>query len=208
MIFRRIWPPHLQNPGGQASGEQDPGGRGSDRANPPTPEHEDPTLIELRSAQFNFATAYKDGLSEVLWQDEHGSHYTILSNIDFRWLQPLTEFTDPEDPASTWLFFTPIMEVDVPSSESFPELKAELEQLLQDSRPDYLLLMAQDQKTEPPVELLTQLDTLHRYVAEHHAQLAADHQRQRLLQEARQAQQSLVDLEKPRDTIINFWRVQ
>lgn len=166
------------------------------------------------------AVVYDRTLTEITWRDEGHREWTILSNVDFRYLGGTGGF---EDGTHQWLTFLFVDEVDSEkeaatarraADEGFSYEPRTAERwrplvpgdFLFGTEPEYLLV-ATEERREIPAALFEELDALHSYYHAHEERLIADYYRNKALNEARRAWRE-ANPPEPRDSVINFWRVR
>jgi hypothetical protein len=166
------------------------------------------------------ATVYDQSFTEITWRDEDRQEWTILSNIDFRYLGGIGHF---DDETHHWMTFLFVYEVDSEKQESIARRAAEegfdytprtADQwlsiipgdFLSSPEPEYIII-AQHEKAAIPQALYEELDALHRHYHAHEERLIAEYERNNVMNEARRAYLE-ANPPKPKDTVINFWRVR
>ncbi|MFP4352775.1 MAG: hypothetical protein ACLFRP_08815 [Puniceicoccaceae bacterium] len=206
-IFRRVAPP----PAAPSSPEAEPVRRG----------HTEAELAELLRPQadakpprniFLSATVYDGEVSEIrLWHE--GERYEALSNVAFTHLQVIGSF---EDETAHWSFFGMVESVDrekearlaeearALGAEYSPRIRPDGSLFTSTEVPEYVVLA--DRHESVPEEVLARLDAIHTYYLANERTLAIRHQRREALAEAHR-KWPRENPEEPKDTIINFWRV-
>ena len=166
------------------------------------------------------AVVYDQTLTEIIWRDEDRREWTILSNIDFRYLGGIGHF---EDETHHWMTFLFVYEVDSEketetarraTEKGFPYEPRSADRwfslvpgdFLASSEAEYLIV-AEDEKADIPVALYEELDALHRYYHANEESLIAEYERNKVMNEARRAWHE-ANPPEPKDTVINFWRVR
>ncbi len=159
------------------------------------------------------ATVYDGEVSEIrLWFE--GGRYEALSNVPFTYLQVIGSF---EDETAHWSFFGMVESVDREKETRFaedaralgvqytPRTRPDKSLFVSMEIPEYLLLAQPEQ--EIPEGVLDRLDAIHAYYLANERTLAVRHQRREALAEAHRKWRE-ENPEEPKDTIINFWKVE
>lgn len=163
---------------------------------------------------------YDQSFTKITWRDEEQSEWTVLSNIDFRYVDGFTHF---EDENQRWSSFFLVHEVDSQkeaafashaAARGFPYVARSPERwlallpndFLTSGKPEYLIV-TDGGKTEIPAALYEEMDALHRHYHAHEERLIAEYERNKVLIEARRAWHE-ANPPEPKDTVINFWRVE
>lgn len=159
------------------------------------------------------AVVFDHTFTEITWRDEKHREWTILSNIDFRYLRGIGHF---EDESHYWMTFFFVYEVN--SEEALDDrmlntthtlehwLTVMPEDFLNSTKPEFLIF-ADDEKSEIPDALYEELDALHRHYHAHEKRLIAEYERNKVMNEARRAWHE-ANPPEPKDTVINFWKVR
>lgn len=159
-------------------------------------------------------------LTEITWRDEDRREWTILSNIDFRYLGGIGHF---DDETHHWMTFLFVYEVDSEkeaetarraAEKGFPYEPRSADHwlslvpgdFLTSTEPEYLII-AEHEKAAIPAALYEELDALHRHYHAHEKRLIAEYERNQVMNEARRAWHE-ANPPEPKDTVINFWRVR
>ncbi|MCC5790343.1 MAG: hypothetical protein JJT75_11955 [Opitutales bacterium] len=175
------------------------------------------------------AVVYDRTFTEITWRDEDQREWTVLSNIDFRYLGGIGHF---EDQSYHWMTFLFVDEVDSEKETQTARLAAEkgfdytprtaerwlnilpsdflptspLHDSTTPSSPEYIII-AEHEGSAIPAELYEKLDALHQHYHAHEERLVAEYERRKVLNEARRAYRE-ANPPEPKDTVINFWRVE
>lgn len=178
-------------------------------------------IYNLKSSFINLsATVYDQSFTEITWRDEDRQEWTILSNIDFRYLGGIGHF---DDETHHWMTFLFVYEVDSEKQESIARRAAEEGfdytprtadhwlsiipgDFLSSPEPEYIII-AEHEEAAIPQALYEELDALHRHYHAHEERLIAEYERNKVMNEARRAYLE-ANPPKPKDTVINFWRVR
>lgn len=166
------------------------------------------------------AVVYDYTLTEITWRDEDRREWTILSNIDFRYLENIRPF---HSEGHLWIPRISLHEVQ--SNEEIETASRLAERgfpvrarttdhwlslvpgdFLASPEPEYLII-AEDEKAAIPPALYEELDALHRHYHAHEERLIAEYERNQVMNEARRAWHE-TNPPEPKDTVINFWRVR
>ncbi|MCH8474217.1 MAG: hypothetical protein LAT55_03205 [Opitutales bacterium] len=166
------------------------------------------------------ATVYDQSFTEITWRDEDRQEWKIVSNIDFRYLGGIGHF---DDETHHWMTFLFVYEVDSEKQESIARRATEEGfdytprtadhwlsiipgDFLSSPEPEYIII-AEHEEAAIPAVLYEELDALHRHYHANEERLIADYERNKVMNEARRAYLE-ANPPKPKDTVINFWRVR
>jgi hypothetical protein len=165
------------------------------------------------------ALVFDESFTEITWRDENLREWTLLSNIDFRYLSGIGSF---EDKTHYWMTFLFVYEVDSEKEAKTARLAAKKgvphetrtadiwldvipEDFLNNAEPEYIII-AENEESSIPVALYEELDALHQYYQANEERLIAEYERNKVLNEARRAWHE-ANPPEPKDTVINFWKV-
>lgn len=166
------------------------------------------------------ALVFDDTFTEITWRDDNHREWTILSNIDFRYLGGIGSFEDDNYYWSTFLFVYEVdsnKEADIAQQAAAKGYEYEPrtadswlslipEDFLVSGEPEYLIV-TEDEATAIPVALYEELDALHAHYKSNEERLIAEFKRSKVLNEARRAWHE-ANPPEPKDTVINFWKVR
>ncbi|TVP77431.1 MAG: hypothetical protein EA353_10495 [Puniceicoccaceae bacterium] len=165
------------------------------------------------------ATVFDETLTKVTWRDESRMKWTILSNIDFRYLRGVVQF---EDKTNRWMSFLFVDEVDSTREKEIalhaaekgfqyeprtlePWLSLVPADFMSSTEPEYIIMA--DSESTIPEALYEELDALHRHYAANEEQLIAAYEYDKVMSAARRAWHE-ANPPEPKDTVINFWKVR
>lgn len=166
------------------------------------------------------ALVFDDTFTEITWRDDNHREWTILSNIDFRYLGGIGSFEDDNYYWSTFLFVYGVdsnEEADIAQQAAAKGYEYEPhtadswlslipEDFLVSGEPEYLII-TEDEANTIPVALYEELDALHAHYKANEERLIAEFKRSKVLNEARRAWHE-ANPPEPKDTVINFWKIR
>ena len=166
------------------------------------------------------ALVFDDTFTEITWRDENHREWTVLSNIDFRYLGGMGSFEDDNYYWSTFLFVYGVdsnEEADIAQQAAAKGYEYEPhtadswlslipEDFLVSGEPEYLII-TEDEANTIPVALYEELDALHAHYKANEERLIAEFKRSKVLNEARRAWHE-ANPPEPKDTVINFWKIR
>ncbi len=178
------------------------------------------------------ATVYDHRFTKITWRDEHQQVWTILSNIDFRYLSGIGSF---DDDRHHWMTFLFVDEVETAREAETVRLAAEkglhyrprnIDHLLTLAPPDFLaapplgnsgtsslsplpayLVITESEASPIPEALYEELDALHQFYHDNEERLIAEYERRKVMDEARRDWRE-ANPPEPKDTVFNFWKVE
>lgn len=178
------------------------------------------------------ATVYDRRFTKISWRDEHQQEWTILSNIDFRYLSGIGSF---DDDRHHWMTFLFVHEVDTAREAETVRLAAEkglrykarnIDHLLTLAPPDFFaapplrnsetsslsplpfyFIITESEASPIPDALYEELDALHQFYHDNEERLIVEYERRKVMNEARRAWRE-ANPPEPKDTVINFWKVE
>lgn len=163
------------------------------------------------------ATVYDHTLTEITWRDEAHNEWTVLSNIDFRYLGSIGSFTDKQ---YAWMTFFFVNKVDSEQEAEIVRRAAEMgfsytprtpkrwlsmvpAGFLGSEEPEYLVIA--NKKEAIPAALYEELDVLHQYYHANEERLIAAYERNKVLNEARRLWHKANPPSDKEERILNFW---
>lgn len=165
------------------------------------------------------AVVFDRTFTELTWRDADRLEWTILSNIDFRYLGGIGHF---EDESHHWMTFIFVYEADSEKERIRASLAADMgfpyearsadrwlslvpADFLSRDRLEYFVFA--EQEAAVPAALYEELDALHRYYDANEAQLKASYERNKVLNEARRAWHE-ANPPETKDGVMNFWKIR